>query len=266
LGVQALGNVRFIDSFGNSFYHALQFKLDKRYGRGLAVGMAYTYSKANGDGENGGQEGAAIQDPRDYRASRGIFRFDQTHNMVFHYVWELPGGNLPGVLKHVLGGWQSNGIVSLRSGFPFTVTQGAGDLNVVNSSVRPDRIKDGRLDEATRELAFDPQAFQRVSCDIASRTDLCHYGNSGVGVLRTLGQHNLDFSMYKNFAFGGEGRYKVQFRSEFFNAFNTPYYGDPNNIGFAGLNSIVPDGARMGEIRSLRTPMRIIQFGLKFFF
>jgi hypothetical protein len=266
LGVQALGNVRFIDSFGNSFYHGLQMKLDKRYSRGLALGLAYTYSKSHGDGENGGQEGAAIQDPNNYRSSRGMFRFDQQHNVVFHYVWELPGGNLPGVLKHVLGGWQSNGIVSLRSGFPITVTQGAGDLNVVNSSVRPDRIADGRLDDPTRELNFDPQAFQRVSCDIASRTDLCHYGNSGVGVMRTLGQHNLDFSMYKNFTFGGDGRYKVQFRSEFFNAFNTPYYGNPNNIGFASLTSIVPDGARMGEVRSLRTPMRIIQFGLKFFF
>ena len=72
--------------------------------------------------------------------------------------------------------------------------------------------------------------------------------------------------MYKNFAFGPEARYKVQFRSEFFNAFNTPYYGDPNNIGFASLNSLTPDGARVGEVRSLRTPMRIIQFGLKFFF
>ena len=266
LGVQALGNVRFIDSFGNSFYHALQFKLDKRYSRGLAVGLAYTYSKSHGDGENGGQEGAAIQDPNNYRSSRGMFRFDQQHNVVFHYVWELPGGNLPGVLKHVLGGWQSNGIVSLRSGFPFTVTQGAGDLNVVNSSVRPDRIEDGRLDNPERVAWYDAQAFQRVSCDIASRTDLCHYGNSGVGVLRSPGQHNLDFSMYKNFTFGADGRYRVQFRSEFFNAFNTPYYGDPNNIGFASLNSITPDGARVGEVRSLRTPMRIIQFGLKFFF
>ena len=46
LGVQALGNVCFIDNFGNSFYHALQVKLDKRYARGLAVGLAYMYSKA----------------------------------------------------------------------------------------------------------------------------------------------------------------------------------------------------------------------------
>ena len=61
-------------------------------------------------------------------------------------------------------------------------------------------------------------------------------------------------------------RFSLQFRSEFFNAFNTPYFGQPNNIGFASANSIVPDAAQMGEIRSTRTPMRIIQFGLKLFF
>ena len=59
---------------------------------------------------------------------------------------------------------------------------------------------------------------------------------------------------------------RVQFRSEFLNAFNHPYFAAPNGIGFATNNSIVPDGTRMGEIRSLRTPMRIIQFGLKLYF
>ena len=266
LGIQGMANVRLIDSFGNSFHHGLQVKLDKRYARGLAMGLAYTYSKSHGDGENGGQEGAAIQDPRNYGSSRGRFRFDQTHNLVVHYVWELPGGNLPGLLKHVLGGWQSNGILSIRSGFPFNTTQGAGDLNVGNSSVRPDRIEDGRLDDATRALWYDPQAFQRVTCDIPSRQDLCHYGTGGVNILDSPGQRNFDFSMYKNFTWGADGRYRVQFRSEFFNAFNTPYFGQPNNIGFSSLNSIIPDGTRMGEIRSVRTPARIIQFGLKLFF
>jgi hypothetical protein len=50
------------------------------------------------------------------------------------------------------------------------------------------------------------------------------------------------------------------------NAFNTPFFGDPGGIGFVGINTLIPNGTRMGEVRSLRTPMRILQFGLKFSF
>ena len=64
-GIQTLGNVRYIDSFGNSFYHGLQAKVDKRYANGLAFGVAYTFSKSHGDGENGGQEGVSWQNPND---------------------------------------------------------------------------------------------------------------------------------------------------------------------------------------------------------
>jgi hypothetical protein len=104
-----------------------------------------------------------------------------------------------GRTRFLLGGWQSNGIISVRSKFPFTPQEG-NDLNT-GSNARPDRIRDGRLDSPTRKLWFDPSAFQRVTCNIPSRPDLCHYGNSGVGIIRNPGQHNLDFSMFKNFDF-----------------------------------------------------------------
>jgi hypothetical protein len=237
-------------------------KLDRRFSKNLALGVAYTYSKAHGDGENGGQEGVAYQDPLDRRGNRGVFRFNQTHNFVTHFVWELPGKNLSGFSKHIIGGWQTNGILSIRSGFPFNVTQGS-DLNT-GQSVRPDRIADGELDNPTRALWFDPQAFRRVTCNIPGRQDLCRFGTAGYNILEGPGQRNFDFSVFKNFPF--YERYSFQFRAEFVNAFNTPFFGDPNGIGFATTNSLVPDGTRMGEVRSLRNPMRVIQFGLKFSF
>lgn len=261
-GIQQLGAVRYLDSYGESFHHGLQVKLDKRYSKGLSVGVAYTFSKSHGDGENGGQEGASFQNPRDRKGSRGLYRFDQRNNFVAHYVWELPGQNLAGPLKYIIGGWQSNGIISLRSGFPFNVSQ-SDDLNT-GSPIRPDRIADGRLENPTRQLWFDPQAFRRVTCNIPSRPELCRYGTNGYNTMRAPGQANLDFSLYKNFRV--KERYQVQYRWELFNATNTPYFGDPIGIGFATINSVVPDTARMGEVRGLRIPMRRMQMGLKLFF
>ncbi len=59
-GIQLLGAVRYFDSYGETFHHGMQVKLDKRYSKGLSVGVAYTLSKSHGDGENGGQEGASL--------------------------------------------------------------------------------------------------------------------------------------------------------------------------------------------------------------
>jgi hypothetical protein len=75
---------------------------------------------------------------------------------------------------------------------------------------------------------------------------------------------NLDYSLFKNFYF--KEKYNVQFRWEAFDLFNTPYFGAPGGISFANANLIAPNGARDGEIRSIRNPMRRMQFALKFRF
>jgi len=264
LGVQAMGRIRYLDSYGESFYHGLQMNLEKRTTRGLTFGVAYTYSKAHGDGENGGQEGASLQDPRDRRGSRGVFRFDQTHRTVANWVYELPGQNMKNALKWVVGGWQANGILSIASGFPLTIGQGAGDLALPNGSVRPDVIGNPELSNPTRKLWFNTQAFQRVTCQIASRPDLCHLGSAGYNILRGPGERRMDFSMYKNFQITETVR--LQFRWEAFNATNTPWFGDPAGISFSNANQLTSNGSRDGEIRSIRNPMRRMQFGLKFSF
>ncbi len=266
-GIQGLAVIRYLNSYGNNFYHGLQMKLDKRYKDGLVFGVAYTFSKTHGDGEAGGNEHQRAQDPRrDRGRARGRMRFDQRHNLVANFVWELPGQNMAGPLKHILGGWQSNGILSLRSGFPLEnrIVANNGDLNVSDLTPRPDIIGDPRPSNPTRKLWYNPQAFQRVTCDIPSRQDLCHYGNFGYNVLDAAGQKNFDFGIYKNFEI--TENMKVQFRTEFFNAFNTPYFGQPNRLSYSSNDQITPDGSRDGEIRTLAGTMRIIQFGLKLFF
>ncbi len=261
-GVQTLSTIRYIDSYGENFHHGLQAKVDHRFSRGVAFGFAYTFSKSHGDGENGGQEGVSFQDPLNRLGSRGRFRFDQTHNMVANFVWELPGKSLKGGLGYIIGGWQSNGIISFRTGFPYNITQG-GDINT-GGTVRPDQVGDPYLSSPTRAQWFNPQAFSRVTCNVPSRQDLCRFGTFGYNVLSGPGQRNLDFSLFKNFKF--KERFNLQFRVEAINSTNTPYFGAPNGIGFMNVNQLTPDASRMGEVRGLVNPMRIMQFGLKLAF
>ncbi|MBM3737213.1 MAG: TonB-dependent receptor [Acidobacteria bacterium] len=265
-----LGSIRYLDSYANGYYHGLQVHADKKYSNGFTIGLAYTYSKALGEGygrnESGGGVGGVYQNPRDRRADRGRYGFDVTHNAVINYVWELPFfKNMRGAGGFVLSGWQTNGIVTLRTGFPFNLA--GGTLNTGSAS-RPDRVDDGRLgDAADRQRWYDPFAFRRTDCNIRDHPEICHYGSAASAFLTSPGARTMDLTAFKNFKIrwlGDESR--LQFRSEFFNALNTPQFGNPGGLTFQTLDSIVPDGTRDGEIRSLRLPMRIIQFGIKLYF
>src|SRR5262249_44404050 len=117
-----LGNTRSLDSYANANYNALQVQLEKRTTRGLTAGLAYTYSKALGEGygrnDPAGDVNSTYQDPRNRRANRGRYGFDVTHNAVVHYVYDLPVlRNSKGWIHSVFAGWQSSGVVTLHTGF-----------------------------------------------------------------------------------------------------------------------------------------------------
>lgn len=266
--VLPLGTIRYLDSYESGSYQALQVVVEKRYSNGLTFGLSYNYGKALGDNGGGDRNGSAgsQQDVRNRRADRGRFDFDITHSASINYVYDMPFlKRFKGVLGGFIGGWQTNGIVTLKTGLPIT-PNGGSDLNT-GGSARPDRLADGRLDDPTRQLWFDPTAFQRVTCNNPSRPDLCHFGNAGAYSLDRPGVKTVDLSLYKNWpirALGETGR--LQFRMESFNALNTPQFGAPNNIGWSSTTSVAPDAPQMGEIRSLNLPMRVIQFGMKLYF
>ncbi len=263
-----MGNIRFLDSYANGSYHGLQTQVQKRYSSGVTIGLSYVYSKALGEGygrnDPSGDVNATYQNPRNRRADRTRYGFDVTHNAVLNYVYDLPFfKSLKGPAGALLAGWQSSGIVTIRTGFPYSLA--GGNLNT-GSGTYPDRIGDGRLpaDQRSRQLWFDPTAFRRTDCNIPNRADLCHYGNAGNGILVSPGGNEWNLSLGKNWVI--QERYRLQFRAEAFNAFNTPQFGRPNGLGWATLDSIVPDAPRVGEIRALRSPMRIFQMGLKIYF
>jgi hypothetical protein len=127
--------------------------------------------------------------------------------------------SLPNWADTVLGGWQLGGIVTLRTG-EYRAPSSNASANVGRSDRnRPDRVGEGNLSRDERTVtrwfdttAFRPQPFGR-------------FGNSGEGVLVMPGANNGDLSLLKNFRL--VERTTLQFRSEFFSAFNHPNYGYP---------------------------------------
>jgi hypothetical protein len=118
-----LGTIRYLDSYGNANYNALQVQAEKRYTAGFTMGLAYTYGKALGEGygrnDPAGDVNSVYQDPRNRRGNRGRYGFDITHNVVINYVYDLPMfRNSKALLHAIADGWQTSGVVTLHTGYP----------------------------------------------------------------------------------------------------------------------------------------------------
>jgi hypothetical protein len=292
--VRPLTRLRLLDSNANSWYHALQVNAQKRLSHGFQLNVAYTWSKALGEGygrnESAGATQNTYQDPRNRAAEKARYGFDYRHSAVINFLYELP--TIPAFKdnfgKHIFGGWQANSIIVLRSGLPFTVSQG-NTLNTAESPVRPDRLSDGKLSSPTVNKWFDPDAFRIVTCAQPGNnatdagkalnqylTQYCHYGSAGQSILEGPGYKNVDFSLLKNIQ--PHEKLRLQFRAEMFNVFNTPQFAVPNATLGTAPAQFLPTAAGgafptqvtasrgPGSISSLVSPMRQMQFGLKLLF
>jgi hypothetical protein len=258
------GWIVFRDPSGNGSYNAGTVKIEKRYSQGLTMIAAYTYSHAIDNVAEaltsaGGQE---LQDNYDLTRNRSNSAFDLRQAFVTSAIYDLPFGhgkrwmNQGGPLDWILGGWQAGGILTLRTGTPFTALVSTDISNTGTSNPtggtanqnHPNRIGNGNLPSDQRNISewFDLSAFSIP----ANYT----YGNSARNILYGPGTNNLDLNLSKNFSISETKRF--EFRAEAFNASNTPHFGLP------AANINLPTA---GRITSAAAP-RQIQFGLKFLF
>ncbi|MEO7651148.1 MAG: TonB-dependent receptor, partial [Bryobacteraceae bacterium] len=144
---------------GNSNFHSLQVKLEKRYSMGLTFLSSYTWSKSIDDSST--LTTLSQNNPFDLRQERGLSEFDQRHNSVTTFVYELPfghgkalGANAPGIVNAIIGGWQLNGISTLRTGNPVRIVLSADVANTgVSGGQRPNPV--GTLELPTTQRTAD---------------------------------------------------------------------------------------------------------------
>jgi len=269
---QALANTMSVyasgtQSNGTMSYNSLQAVLQKQMSNGLQYQVAYTYSKCMTDnsgyyGSWGAQADTASpywQNIYNPKAEWAPCYYDATHVLTAYAVYELPfgtgkrfGKDMNKAVNAVAGGWTISPIVSIYTGFPLAL-YGNGDPTHTNSrGVRPDCVSmtsvQGRVPNATGYQWFVNNG--NFIDDPNGNFGSCP---ASLGWLRGPGYANLDLGLQKNFQL--TERFKLQFRSDFLNAFNHVNLNAPNT----GV------GASMGQITSSQSA-RNIQFALKLYY
>jgi hypothetical protein len=271
-----------------SSYNSLQVSVQRRFQGGGTLLVAYTNAKlmSNTDtltswleSDNAGTGGVgSVQDWNNLAGERSLSSQDISQRLVISYVLDLPFGhgkafanNMSGVSNKVVSGWGVDGITTFQRGFPLKVTyagttslEGAG-LGVAN--VRPNVIagcdKNGSK-KISDDLTTSPELYFNTSC-FATPPQWGFGSEARVDpTLRGPGLVNFDFAVFKKTPI--TERVSFEFRTEFFNIFNHPYFAPPGTSyddsptanGFGQVTSTVANG--------VASPERLIQFAGKFVF
>jgi hypothetical protein len=267
------GTVSGTQSNGRMMYNALQAVLQKQAGHGLQYQVSYTYAKcmSNNTGYYGTWSTAKAsttaspywQNIYDPQAEWSPCYYDETHNLTAYAVYDLPVGkgrqyanNLNKAADAVVGGWTVSPILTVHTGFPLALYATGSDPTGTNSrGLRPDC--DGTNKVFGRSPApagtgggflwFDPSNYSNPTTTFGTCAPQ-------LGGLRGPGFYNWDLSLQKNFQL--TERFRLQFRSDFLNAFN--------RVNLASPNTSVAE-ASTGVINASQ-PARNIQFALKLYF
>ena len=272
----------FTDSVFIANYNALQASITKRMLHGFQLQGSYTWSKnldeVNGEGGNDVFE---LQLPTNNQnnlfSSYGLAGDDRDQRVVLNFIWTAPKfRSAPALARHILTDWEFSGIGLIQSGAALSVFDGnAGSVyGLLGGEVRAQLTGSnpsthGSLFSRVANGYLDSTAFTRAP-EARNGTSLADqdFGNSGVGIVRGPGQHNLDAAVERVFPVR-EGS-SFRFRAEFFNVTNTPQFGNPNtSLGYGDPTLPNPAAsASFGKIFSEADGPhpRIVQFAAKYLF
>ena len=251
-------------SQGTSSYNGLQVKLDHKFSSGLQYLASYTWSKAIGMGGSGlfdvenGPGGFSIwQNYYDLKSSRGVLAFSIPQMLTMEGQYTLPFGIGQRYMNHgpaayILGNWQANTAVQIRSGQPYNLDV-SGDVANIEAPAgdswftyeRPNQVANPKLSHPTKNAAFNTAAFQVPATGT--------FGNAGTSPLYSMHVANADMSLFKNFPI--KERFSINLRAEIFNVFNIQNYGVPDT-------NVIQQDPNAGKITStVSDSPREIQLG-----
>ena len=232
---QQFGVSTYIDSGGDSYYHALQSTVRRRFRNGMLVGIAYTLQKSIDDqsvdpigaSSGGGLSTTNTRTPastNNWRNERGRSSFDRRQLFVATWIYEMPfGKNLPKPLRLLVADWSVNGLFTFMSGNPFSVMSGTRTANYSHQSRAALVGAQPAVELADVPGIVGPVYFSGLTSAFTAPAP----GSDGMGRNTFTGPSfwNLDGGLTK--AFRVTERVSVQFRAEFFNVLNHPNFDEP---------------------------------------
>ncbi len=241
------------NNVGDTKYHALQTKLEKRFSGGLALLVSYTYSRLMDDASSvfdatllaGPVANYPVTDSHNRELEWDVSNGDIPHVFVGSFTYELPFDG-DGFVGALIRDWMVTGVATLQSGIPLAVTQQT-NFNAFAGfgAQRPNLVGDPELPSSERSTAqwFDTSAFA-----VAPQFTL---GSSSRNPVRGPGYRNLDLAFIRRVELKADWHLEV--RVEIFNVTNTPPLGAPNTVF---------GNPAFGTIATAGDP-RVVQLGLK---
>jgi hypothetical protein len=251
---QGYQTIESIQSTANSTYESLQMNWNRRFENGLTVLGSYVFSKAIDEESNDGNSGLGSQssNPFDWATDKGLAAFNVRHRFLTSFIYQLPVfRGSKGLTQALLGGWSVNGILTLQTGIPFSVTAGVDRSESGVGLDRGDLVGPATTYNYKSVASKISQYFNTAAF---AQPALGTFGTSGRDILTGPGLQNLDAGLFKDIRLNESRRFEI--RWEVFNSLNRPPFQNPN----ASLSS-----SNFGRILTAGNP-RIMQLAAKFYF
>jgi hypothetical protein len=238
----------YFKTIGMSNYNSLQLTLRRSRGRFSFLG-GYTYSKAM-DNASGYGESVDVLDP----SRKALSAFNVTNNLVFSQSFLLPFD----MLSHnrAATGWTVSSITRFATGEPVTLLETDDNSLLGTGGSGPIQLPIDTPDYTPGSLGFsNPHSGPYFNAALFSPEQIGQLGTAPRRFFHGPGINNWDIALEKETKI--TERVNLQFRSEFFNAFNHAQFGEPDGK--------INDGPNFGVVGGAGLP-RIIQFALKLTF
>jgi hypothetical protein len=223
---------RYLGNDYRSGYHSAQFRLDKRFSRGLSFLGSYVLAKQV-DNVVAPQPGLTpgVSNPFNLNLDKGRGNFDRRHVVAVSWLWSPDVRFTNSVARRLLENWSLGVFHSIQSGTPLSFNMGTDvALNGTNQAQRAQLVNGATYADIVRSHpdrdSFWREFFNTDAFIPPAQIPRGFYGTSGRNIISGPASSRTDFSVMKDIMIR-EG-FRAQLRGEFFNALNQVNFDDPN--------------------------------------